>query len=261
MPPRPHFAGSGPEPHNRRMPDPKIAAYMAAIVVELGESKKQVEEALALIETIDSRADPQPAKLLALRRYLRLGGAKVVAQWAWTAEETLAKSKEGTTKLLYDEAAKVQTKFAEQNVGCSLAVSPLRDLRKQVGLWNKNNTIQQAGEKLVKDMQTVLKGASYPDTPTPVSTANFKKKLQFAAVTPEPTSAAPGLSDHGQARAVDFVVSKNGAVVATTESATVSRVWRGKEQWEAKLIKAVKDSGAKLKGPLPKPDEPWHWHL
>ena len=64
------------------MPDTKIAAYMAAIIAELGESKKQVEEALALIETIDSRADPQPAKLLALRRYLRLGGAKVVAQWA-----------------------------------------------------------------------------------------------------------------------------------------------------------------------------------
>lgn len=56
-------------------------------------------------------------------------------------------------------------------------------------------------------------------------------------------------------------MSKNGAVVATTESTTVSRVWRGKEQWEVKLIKAVKDSGAKLKGPLPNPDEPWHWHL
>lgn len=110
-------------------------------------------------------------------------------------------------------------------------------------------------------MQAVLKGSLYPDAPTPVSTAYFKKKLQFAAVAPEPTSAAPGLSDHGQARAVDFVVSKNGVVVATVESATISSVWRGKEQWEAKLIKAVKDSGAKLKGPLPNPDEPWHWHL
>lgn len=50
-------------------------------------------------------------------------------------------------------------------------------------------------------------------------------------------------------------------MVATVESVTVFNVWRGKDRWEAKLIKAVKDSGAKLKGPLPKPDEPWHWHL
>lgn len=235
------------------MPDAKIAAYMAAIVAEMGDGKRQVEGTLALIETIDGRADPQPAKLLALRRYLRLGGTKVVARWAWTAEETLAKSKEGTTKLLYDEAAKVQTKFAEQNSACSLTVSPLRDLRKQVGLWNKNNTVQQAGERLVKDMQAVLKGASYPEPPTPISVANFKKKLQFAAVTPEPTSAAPGLSDHGQARAVDFVVSKSGAVVATTESGSVKTVWRGKEQWEAKLIKGGQGLGREAQGAAPQP--------
>jgi len=77
-------------------------------------------------------------------------------------------------------------------------------------------------------------------------------------VKPEPTSAAPGTSDHGQMRAVDFVVMKNGKTIADVVSSTIIPNWRV-PGWEKALIDAA--STTKLKGPLPTPYEPWHWWL
>jgi hypothetical protein len=84
-----------------------------------------------------------------LRRYLRLGGKKVHANWAWTAEQPEQYLKQGTGKLVAGEAAKVQENFAASNPGFSLAISPLRSLKSQVSLWNRNNVVQQAATALL----------------------------------------------------------------------------------------------------------------
>jgi hypothetical protein len=94
--------------------------------------------------------------------------------------------------------------------------------------------------------------------PRPEDVKDFVPVLQNASVTPEPTSAAPGTSDHGQLRAVDFVVYQGSTLIAGTTTATIATVWKA-QGWEQKLIAATENTG--LIGPLKHPYEPWHWKL
>lgn len=240
------------------MTDPKVEAYMTAVADAFTEGKAEVKDALRLIaEHFRKNRDAQAVQLLALRRYLRLGGMKVHANWAWTAEQAERFLKAGTGKLLADEAGKVQKNFAASNPGYSLRVSPLRSLTRQVRLWNGNNSVQKAGDRLLKELIEELKNEeSYPAAPTGVSTSIFELVLRRSAVTPEPTSAAPGTSDHGQMRAVNFVVVRGQAIVADIQSSTIQTIWK-EGGWKEKLIAATK--GTKLVGPLKHPYEPWHW--
>jgi hypothetical protein len=241
------------------MADPKIEAYMMAVAGSFSDGKDEVTSALALIaENIPSGRDAQAVQLLALRRYLRLGGKKVHANWAWTAEQAEQYLKQGTGKLVADEAAKVQENFAASNPGFSLAISPLRSLKSQVSLWNRNNVVQQAATTLLAAAVSELKKPQYPEQTGGASVAKFSLFLNKAAVTPEPTSAAPGTSDHGQMRAVDFVVLQGRTVIASTDSSSIQLVWKD-QGWEKKLIQATR--GTKLKGPLRSPYEPWHWTI
>jgi hypothetical protein len=73
-----------------------------------------------------------------------------------------------------------------------------------------------------------------------------------------PGNAAPGLSGHGQMRAVDFVVMQGAQVIATTIVASAQTAWRD-PGWADRL--AVVARQANLRGPLRVPDEPWHWVL
>jgi hypothetical protein len=71
------------------MSDPKtnlkLAAYIARVAELSIEGRTEVQEALRLIQARAPAAkDPLPLQLLALRRYLRMGGKKVHASWAWT---------------------------------------------------------------------------------------------------------------------------------------------------------------------------------
>jgi hypothetical protein len=182
----------------------------------------------------------------------------VHAVWAWTSEEAERHRTSGAVKALYDQAEKVRRQFAAQNPGYNLGVSPLRSLERQLMLWSKNNTVRDAGATLLERMQEELAKPEYSEVPTPKAAGRFAQKLGDAKVSPEPTSAAPGTSDHGQARAVDFVIQKGAMTIAGTESAQVWSVWRG-QGWEAKLIKACERT--RLLGPLKVPDEPWHWRL
>ena len=68
--------------------------------------------------------------------------------------------------------------------------------------------------------------------------------------------AAPGLSLHGQARAIDFQVMQHDRIVAGPEVATVTTVW-SEQGWSRKLHDAVQ--GTRFKGPLAMPNEPWHY--
>ena len=240
------------------MPDAKLEAYINGVAASLGDGRAEVQEALALIQKqAPTTANAQPLQLLALRRYLRLGGKQVVAQWAWTAEEQRRQLHDGTAKELYQRAAEVQKDFKEVNHGYTLGITPLRSLAKQVKLWNDNDTVQRAARQLAKDMLDLLDKSEYPNPPTGQSTTQFGTSLRSAVVTPEPSNAAPGLSNHGRGTAVDFVVMRAGKVIADIKTEQIASVWQ-QGGWEKKLIAAVKD---RLKGPLPKPYEPWHWEL
>jgi hypothetical protein len=240
------------------MADQKLELYMVAVVDTFGDGQKHVQEALALIKrNCPAGVDDQPRRLLALRRYLRMGGKKVVAQWTWTPEEAVEKMKSARAQELMKLAEAVQIRFAEQNPGYTLALSPLRSLERQVAKWHENASVREAGTKLYADMLKELEKPSYASTPDAQGYATFRNKLHFAKVQPEPTSAAPGTSDHGQFAAVDFVVQKGAQSIATTSSAQIAPIWK-KLGWEEKLIKAVNKT---LKGPLAHPYEPWHWEI
>jgi hypothetical protein len=92
----------------------------------------------------------------------------------------------------------------------------------------------------------------------PGSVTRFSPILQNHKVHPEPTSAAPGTSDHGQLRAIDFVVLRAGTLIAGTNTSSITTVWRA-QGWEKKLIAATAHTG--LIGALQTPYEPWHWRL
>jgi hypothetical protein len=241
--------------------DPKLDRYIVAAADAFPIATKEVKDALILIRAhIKPAQNAQALQLLALRRYLRLGGATVRGNWAWTAEEALRHGNQGMFKLLVDEAAKVKAKFIAANPGYTLATSPLRSLERQVRLWNGNNTVQRAADGLQADMLAVLQKTSlFSNVATGPGAAYFTNLLRAAQVDPEPTSAAPGTSDNGQMRAVDFVVvGPGGQTVADTKSASIQAVWKS-GGWEAKLVAAA--SGTKLIGPLKHPYEPWHWRL
>jgi hypothetical protein len=177
----------------------------------------------------------------------------------WTPEQARELANTGRPLELLAETAKVQNAFARQNPGYELIVSPLRSLEKQVRLWNGNHTVGLASEKLWKQMVEVLGEAhQYPDPPTGPSIAKFKMTLHDAMVTPEPSSAAPGISDHGRMQAVDLVVAQDGDVIAGTDTKEIATKWQH-DGWGKKLIKAT--AGTRLVGPLKHPFEPWHWTL
>jgi hypothetical protein len=105
---------------------------------------------------------------------------------------------------------------------------------------------------------TELSTPEYASPPEDAHVDAFAEALQNAAINPEPGNAAPGLSGHGQMRAVDFIVMQGTRVVATTEVASAQAVWRA-QGWAERLATVARD--ARLRGPLIVPDEPWHWEL
>jgi hypothetical protein len=113
---------------------------------------------------------------------------------------------EGLAKALLAAASTVQRKFARDNPGYMLGLSPLRTVQRQVELWNGNLSVRNAATALAKAMLEELSNEKYPMPPYSRSVDAFTPMLQDVKVHPEPTTAAPGTSDHGQLRAVDFAV-------------------------------------------------------
>jgi hypothetical protein len=220
------------------MMDSTIELYIDAVIGQSiqPDSRREVRDALRLIENLRGHVDGQALRLLALRRYLRiqdLQGKHLHAGWAWTPEQTKRLSNTGSAKVLMDEAAKVQHKFAAQNPGYTLAISPIRSLLRQVQTWSTNPTGQAAAKRLIKAMLHELEKPSYALPITPRDVAKFAQQLRETSVHPEPSSAAPGTSDHGQLRAVDFVVLHAGRIIAGTDTRQIAAVWK-QGGWESK---------------------------
>lgn len=244
--------------------DPKIETYMNAVVDDMSVGKNHVKEALKAIgaqnaELTKRSMIAQPYQLLAVRRYLRAGGAKIIANWPWTVEEqrTTYSTVISTLQLA---ATETKRKFEAANPGYTLGYTGARSLERQAALWVDNDSVVAASLKLAQDARIEVANAVYLPSPTADSTKKFAAFLSGYELSRkmEPTNAAPGLSDHGQMKAVDFYVTQHGKRVAEIKSKLINSQWI-QTGLAAKLKAATAGTG--LKGPLDAPYEPWHYSI
>ena len=225
-----------------------LAPIVAGIV---RDQDPRVAEALA-------RIDGEGRRLLALRAYLR-SRAHLAERWSWTAEQVAAY--EGTPEHaeLQAEIERVRAAFADENPGFELWVNPqVRNLDIQLEHWNRNESVSAAAEGLLAVARAHATAPGFKRM-NPAQAQRSMEQLLLAHVpVPTPTMAAPGLSPHGQMRAIDFQVHKDGAVVAGTRTATIAEEWDG-AGWSAKLESAVSAASRRFVGPLESPREPWHY--
>jgi hypothetical protein len=243
--------------------DPNVEAYIRMIAswgIRI-PAQPNVADALGRIERAAPILHQQSLRLLALRRYLRMQDVKHVdlhTIWTWGDDRVKESIHHGTGRDLMNEARRVQDSFARNNPGYTLGVSPPRSLDRQVQLWVTSSSARTAGDRLLQQTMQYLAQPEF-ELPPPVS------KVQAAAawirdrhVHPEPGNAAPGTSDHGQVKAVDFVVMQGSRLVAGTSRPTIAARWTA-PGWAKRLVEAT--AGTRLRGPLRHPYEPWHWSL
>ncbi len=205
-------------------------------------------EAAATLERIHD-AD---RRLLALKAYLRAGDS-LAARWSWS-EETLARYPSTTEGMAAAaDIDSVVAAFAKLNPGYQLQVNRQpRSLEVQLARWNENASVAAVATTLGRFLDR-----RFADSPSP-TTAEVREAL--AQWTPDTAAAlaAPGLSAHGQGRAFDFAVARNGQTVAGIDAASAQAQWDN-AGWTRKLHDAVAASGKPFVGPLKSPYEPWHY--
>jgi len=229
-------------------PDDAVALHLAAIQGTLDP------RAAAVIPHIDGTG----RQLLALRSYLR-AGPTLAGRWSWSDAE-IAAWQGSATQAQFDAAvARVRAAFESANPGYSLHVNPeVRSLELQLSRWNTNASIAAAAGPLAEAAALAIRSEGFPSPGTPLAQAAFGDFLRGWMPEPMPPLAAPGLSAHGQMRAVDFVVTQGERIVAGAVTADIPEIWID-EGWAARLQAAVLASGAPFEGPLRFPDEPWHF--
>jgi hypothetical protein len=245
------------------MHDPKVEAYLTALIgwSIRPTAREDVATALRQIDAAALMAYKQGLRLLAMRRYLRLQDGEQVdlhAIWSWSDEQVQASLRAGTALDLMNAAARVQATFARNNPGYTLGVSPPRSLSRQVYFWVTSASARVAGERLLKATSLELDKQVYDLPPHMMRVESFAIWLRRHPVDPEPGNAAPGTSDHGQMRAVDFVVMQGPRVIAGTSRESIPFSWTN-SGWAQRLAAATVGTG--LRGPLRMPYEPWHWSL
>lgn len=202
------------------------------------------------------RIDEAPRRLLAARAYLR-AGKNLSSRWSWSAAEVDAYEKSEEYRDLLSAIAAVQARFEAHNPGYSLYVNTrTRSLDLQLERWNENSSVGATARDLERAAWRELKLGNYPREPGAEVVARFAEFLRNWRPPRAAPLAAPGLSLHGRSRAIDFQVTKDGRIIAPTETAKVATVWE-RDGWGAKLAAAVR--GSSFVGPLQAPNEPWHY--
>ncbi|MET0534395.1 MAG: hypothetical protein ABW171_09240 [Steroidobacter sp.] len=197
-----------------------------------------------------------PRKLLAARSYLRAGD-NLRTRWSWTAEQIKAHTKSAEYRALLAETENVRRRFEAQNPGYTLyANTEARSLELQISRYNSNRSVERAANQLHKSALAEMQKSAYESPSEAQSVQRFEKFLTGWRPPTAAALAAPGISRHGQLRAIDFQIMKDGAIVAPTETATVKRNW-DTPGWTEKLRVAAE--GGKFRGPLQSPYEPWHY--
>ena len=221
----------------------KLAAYIDSLAPE------QARKALSEIPTIGR-------KLLALRSYLR-ARSTLADRWSWTRQEIEAFQESDERQALLAEVAAVIADFAFANPGYTLyANTRVRSLETQIRKWNTNASVGQAAKELILAWHE-----KFPEPMPDLDHLNLLKIRNWLSQF-KPTNraklAAPGLTRHGRANAIDFQVMQNGKFIAGTDSRQIESVWQ-KNGWAIKLKASILNAGPSFKGPLMRPYEPWHY--
>jgi hypothetical protein len=192
-------------------------------------------------------------RLLALRAYLR-AGASLDERWSWSEQQLSAYPSTAEGKAAAADIDTVITAFESANPGFTLRVNRMpRSLEVQIAHWNENRSVGVAAAALAASLaQRFGANASTPD-PQALRTALTQWTPTTAAAL-----AAPGLSPHGQARAFDFQIERDGQVIAGIDAASARQRW-DRAGWTQKLHAAVSSTGNRFAGPLASPYEPWHY--
>lgn len=193
--------------------------------------------------------DGTPRRLLALRAYLRAHDT-LAARWSWSEAQIEAFARSPEYARMLAEIAKIDARFRQSNPGFNLhANTQVRSLGVQLERWNKNRTVGVIADDLYAAVHQAVEAESVEGL------SGLLSDWQPTAAIP---LAAPGVSLHGQSKAVDFQVRAGDRLIAGPDTATVARVWEG-QGWAGKLAAAIDAASNRFKGPLKMPNEPWHF--
>jgi hypothetical protein len=229
-----------------RLHDDKIERYVQTLAAKLGQDERA---ALNRIATLDR-------KLLALRSYVR-AGENLESRWSWSEDEIRSYEASAEYQSLLADIDAITNEFERRNPGYTLyANTQVRSLDTQIERWNSNPRVGATARQLFASLRAALDDS--PRQPNDAALQQFARVLTQVRPSPPSPLAAPGLSMHGQSRAIDFQIMKGGRIVAATELGAVDREWDA-AGWTRKLKQAVLAASPRFKGPLAAPDEPWHY--
>jgi hypothetical protein len=210
--------------------------------------------ARAVLSAIPNRA----RRMLAVAHYLHRRD-QIDTLWTWTAQQVRAHQKTERYHHAMTDLRRVKRTFSRSNPGYVLvADTNARSLRVQVVYWNRERSVAAAAQELQDSCLAWLYDDSNPDRSHGARRTRFLSRLESYAPRRLPTVAVPGLSLHGQIRAVDFAILRGGRLVAGTVSETADSVWNH-GRWTERLRQAVTQAKVGLDGPLENPPEPWHY--
>jgi hypothetical protein len=199
-----------------------------------------------------------PRRVLAIRSYLRVG-EQLPLRWSWTEQQTRDFEGSSQHRQLLAAIAAVTARFEAENPGYSLfANTQVRSLELQLQRWNENPGVAQVADQLFARLERELRERKYPQQPDADSLQRCKAFLIGWRPAVAAPLAAPGLSAHGQLRAVDFQVRQGERIIAGTSISAVARDWI-QQGWALRLEQAVSSLGNAFTGPLQSPNEPWHY--
>jgi hypothetical protein len=242
--------------------------FMCAALVVFTTDAAYANQADALSRSLDGLASslPQPARtalaqipdlkrrLLAARSYAKAGN-ELTDKWSWSQAEIQAFEASPEYQRMQAAVNELTREFERQNPGYSLYTNTqVRSLDLQIERWNSNRGVQATAEQLFQALTAhVNANEGHVSTPQQLRTLLVEWHPSTAAPL-----AAPGLSAHGQLRALDFQIVRGSQVVAGTSIDSVVRVWE-REGWASRLHQAVVSIKAHFEGPLRSPNEPWHY--
>ena len=205
-----------------------------------------------------AQLDGTGRQLLALRSYVR-SASHLAERWSWT-EEQIATFEGSPEQIdLQHQIERVREAFTRDNPGFELYVNPeVRSLDTQIEHWNSNASVTAAAAEMLAAAQALMVSPVFPADRPERARDVFKAFLSAHAPVPVPTIAAPGLSLHGQMRAIDFQVHQRGRVVAGPRTSTIAADWES-AGWAAKLAAAVREASRRFAGPATSPPAPWHY--
>ena len=158
---------------------------------------------------------------------------------------------------LLAEIAAVSKHFGAANPGYEIYVhGTVRSLDEQLASWNHNDSVRAGAEEILAAYKAAF-GADGLE-PAKIDVKRLGAWLRDFKPSKRASLAAPGLTLHGRARAIDFQVMKDGRIYAGANSKQLKSIWRA-EGWDEKLKASMEAVGPSFSGPLADPDEPWHY--